>query len=188
LEGYKTTKNEEGETEEKVFWHQPIIITQDRYGYGVLNEWDGNKTKIGESSIMSPCIGAGSKNDKNQFSGVLMGKIQDTSGQAKHGLYGFSEGGQVFGFTQDGTAFIGKSDTGRILFNGTESTIKSASYDKGEPGIGLDLDDAIFNLQINSTTSLVKFNPDIKNNSQNAEMYLQSNGYQPQTVGTKIDL
>jgi hypothetical protein len=133
---------------------------------------------------MSQCIGAGSKNSDNTFNGVLMGKIKNAkknqNGEeepAKHGLYGFNKGQEVFGFTEDGTAFIGKSDTGRILFNGTESTIKSASYDEGGPGIGLDLDDAIFNLQIDSDTSLVKFNPDIKNNSQNAEMYLQSNGY-----------
>jgi hypothetical protein len=140
---------------------------------------------------MSQCIGAGSKNSDNTFNGVLMGKIQNNNEEnpkPKHGLYGFNHGNEVFGFKEDGTAFIGKSDTGRILFNGTESTIKSASYDEGGPGIGLDLDDAIFNLQIDSDTSLVKFNPDIKNNSQNAEMYLQSNGYQPQTVGTKIDL
>jgi hypothetical protein len=77
---------------------------------------------------MSPCIGAGSKNSENQFSGVLMGKIKDTSGQINHGLYGFSDGAQAFGFKEDGTAFIGKSGAGRILFDGNNSTITSAQY------------------------------------------------------------
>jgi hypothetical protein len=156
-----------------------------------LNEWDGEATTINESSIMSPCIGAGSKDSQsNTFSGVLMGKIKDTTKEnstAKHGLYGFNKGEEVFGFTEDGTAFIGKSSGGRIKFDGNESTIKSASYDEGGPGIGLDLDDAIFNLQTDNSTSLVKFNPDVKNDFKNPEMYLQTRDYDGKK-GTRLDL
>jgi hypothetical protein len=36
-----------------------------------------------------------------------------------HGLYGYHEGAQSFGFKADGTAFIGKAGGGRIEFNGT---------------------------------------------------------------------
>jgi hypothetical protein len=106
------------------------LITQDTYGYGVLNEWKGTGTELTEGTIMSPCIGAGSKNTKNQFSGVLMGKIGKNSNDTNpiHGLYGFSDGAQAFGFKEDGTAFIGKSNAGRILFDGNNSTITSAQY------------------------------------------------------------
>jgi hypothetical protein len=77
---------------------------------------------------MSPCIGAGSKSKDNQFSGVLMGKIGKNSKDSNpiHGLYGFSGGAQAFGFKEDGTAFIGKSGTGRIYFDGEKGTIASA--------------------------------------------------------------
>jgi hypothetical protein len=93
---------------------------------------------------MSPCIGAGSKNENNQFSGVLMGKISKSAEDKTpiHGLYGFSKGAQAFGFKEDGTAFIGKSDAGRIVFNGTKGVITSAEYGvTGKNGMLLDLDD-----------------------------------------------
>jgi hypothetical protein len=82
---------------------------------------------------MSPCIGAGSKNENNQFSGVLMGKISKSAEDKApiHGLYGFSKGAQAFGFKEDGTAFIGKSDAGRINFDGSNGTITSFGYENG---------------------------------------------------------
>lgn len=198
LEAYKT--NEQGV--ELIYWHQPIVIAQDTYAYGVLNEWDGEKTNVGEGSIMSPCIGAGSKSDKNQFTGVLMGKIKDTSEQINHGLYGFSDGAQAFGFKEDGTAFIGKSGSGRILFDGDKSTIKSASYDPTTdadgneiPGNGilLDLDNPIFDLKYNGV-SLIHFDPKTEWSntgllpSKWPQLYLQSNGYESKTSGMRIDL
>jgi hypothetical protein len=109
---------------------------------------------------MSPCIGAGSKNDDNTFNGVLMGKIKDKTKEkepAKHGLYGFNKGEEVFGFKEDGTAFIGKSSGGRIKFDGNNSTIKSASYDTGK-GLLLDLDNPTFDLKYGND-SLIKFDP-----------------------------
>ena len=159
-------------------WRQPIIVKQDLYGYLLLNEWNGNATVINESSIMSPCIGAGSKDSKdNTFSGVLMGKIKNTSEkQAKHGLYGFNKGEEVFGFKEDGTAFIGKSSSGRILFDGSESTIKSASYDTTDKGVCLDLDDSIFELKYKNNL-LVEFNP------ESSKMKLES-----PKGNTKLDL
>jgi hypothetical protein len=137
---------------------------------------------------MSSCIGAGSKNSDNTFNGVLMGKIQNNNEEnpkPKHGLYGFNHGNEVFGFKEDGTAFIGKSGGGRILFDGNESIIKSASYD-GEyrtktdengnvitdedgneikehisgtsTGMLLDLDNPVLDIKYKDT-SLIYFNP-----------------------------
>jgi hypothetical protein len=178
-----------------------------------LNEWDGTATTIKDSSIMSPCIGAGSKDSENNtFSGVLMGKIKKTGEQqAKHGLYGFNKGEEVFGFKEDGTAFIGKSSGGRIKFDGNKSEIKSASYD-GEyrtktdengnkitdedgneikehipgtsTGMLLDLDNPVLDIKYKDT-SLIYFNP---GSEQSPELYLQSKGYKNKELGTKIDL
>jgi hypothetical protein len=154
------------------------LITQDTYGYGVLNEWKGTGTEITEGTIMSPCIGAGSKNTKNQFSGVLMGKIGTSSNDTNpvHGLYGFSDGAQAFGFKEDGTAFIGKSGAGRINFNGEKGTITSLGYENGltleqvqkfdsnategwaKTGIKIDLDDPSLDMKYKGK-SLIEFVP-----------------------------
>jgi hypothetical protein len=44
------------------------------------------------------------------------------------GVYGFHHGAMSYAFKEDGTAFIGKSGKGRIIFNGNESTITSENY------------------------------------------------------------
>jgi hypothetical protein len=124
---------------------------------------------------MSPCIGAGSKNGENQFSGVLMGKIGTSTNDTNpvHGLYGFSDGAQAFGFKEDGTAFIGKSGAGRINFNGTNGTITSFGYgdagleykntegetiELGSTGLKIDLDDPSLNMDYDGK-SLIEFVP-----------------------------
>jgi hypothetical protein len=89
-------------------------------------------------------VGAGRKNEDNSFSGVLMGEIElntnvpimkDNLGEGRHsglGLYGFHEGQQAFGFNIDGTAFIGKSGGGRIMFDGNNGFIASANWFTGK--------------------------------------------------------
>jgi hypothetical protein len=47
------------------------------------------------------------------------------------GIYGFNKGSASFGFRDNGTAFIGKSNTGRIEFDGDRGIIKSAIYSDG---------------------------------------------------------
>jgi hypothetical protein len=106
-------------------WEQPIIIMQNRFASSVLNEWDGSFTIDEENgTILSTMVGAGYKGIDNSFYGVLMGDIaagaQSVSGV---GLYGYHAGAQSFGFNIDGTAFIGKSGNGRLIFNGNNATI-----------------------------------------------------------------
>jgi hypothetical protein len=44
-----------------------------------LNEWDGNSIQIKDDGgyILSPQMGAGEKNENNQFTGVLMGEVKE---------------------------------------------------------------------------------------------------------------
>jgi hypothetical protein len=60
------------------------------------------------------------------------------------GLYGFGKGEMAFAFKDDGTAFIGKSGSGRIEFNGKKGIIRSAKFNgnDNETGTKIDLDDA----------------------------------------------
>lgn len=130
-------------------WVQPIVICQNQYESTVLNEWTGDLT-IDEKNgiILSTVVGAGVKNHDNTFSGVLMGdvgSVEDSSNHSGLGLYGFHKGAQSFGFNVDGTAFLGKSGSGRITFNGNKGIIQSANYD-GTYGTHLDLDDSILHL------------------------------------------
>ncbi len=141
-------------------WIQPLIIKQNLYELELVNGWDG-QTTIGESYILSEAIGAGSKNSDNQFSGVLMGKVESSIDDygAQHGLYGFSNGAQAFGFRENGTAFIGKSNSGRIEFDGEKGVITSSGMGKNGPGtdgIYIDLDTPQFLIK-SGGTSLMNF-------------------------------
>jgi hypothetical protein len=83
----------------------------------MLNSWDGNLT-IDENNgtILSTMLGAGSKNNENQFSGVLIGDVAEgtdlNTAPQYTGIYGFKDGIMSFGFRDNGTAFIGESGRG----------------------------------------------------------------------------
>ena len=124
------------------YWSQPILVLQNRYFNKQVNDWNGELTLDEENNIiMSAQIAAGSKDGDNQFSGVILGswKQNNTAKEATSGLYGYNKGSQSFGFREDGTAFIGKSGAGRIVFDGNKSTISSTAYENDEGGLALDL-------------------------------------------------
>lgn len=135
-----------------VLWAQPIYCMKNRYASAMLNKWDGS-FKIDEENgtILSTMLGAGRKNNKNQFEGILMGDVGSASedNASGVGLYGFHGGAQSFNFNIDGTAFIGKSGRGRIKFNGTSGTITSASYEQTDKSAGMmiDLDDGVIDMR-----------------------------------------
>lgn len=105
-----------------------LLIMQNAYGVPTINKWDGSLTIDNENNqILSAMVGAGKKNNENKFSGVLMGEVK-TEGNTLYGLYGYDKGIQSYGFKINGTAFIGKSGTGRILFDGNKGIIESAAY------------------------------------------------------------
>lgn len=144
---------------EDIIFAQPVLIIQNRFGNSMLNKWDGNLL-IDEdnNSILAAQIAAGSKDNNNKFSGVLMGAVGQDGTSAKHGLYGYSSGALSFGFKEDGTAFIGKSGSGRINFNGTESTITSSAWTTAnKQGMHLDLDDGI--AQFKNSGGFIKIDP-----------------------------
>lgn len=127
-----------------VVWSQPILITQIRYPAAILNQWNGELSLGGEdgNTIMSARVVAGSKDDQNRFSGVMMGdwsgKDATTDITNNTGIYGFYQGSASFGLRDNGTAFIGKSGTGRIEFDGEKSIIQSAVYQDGK-GMSINL-------------------------------------------------
>jgi hypothetical protein len=135
----------EGGSAENILWTQPIYIHQNTYSSLMLNSWDGSLTFDEDNgTILSAMIGAGEKNEQNQFNGVLMGKasLADSSA-SKIGLYGYHEGAQSFGFLIDGTAFLGKSGKGRIKIDGNEGYIQSQNYESNSEGMKINLNTGI---------------------------------------------
>lgn len=90
----------------------PIHFYLNRYGLSQLNDWDGNSISIDEDGgfILSPQMGAGKKNDLNQFTGVLMGKVQESNKtQSETGLFGYHDGERSFTLdAEDGHAIFGQ--------------------------------------------------------------------------------
>ncbi len=148
---------------DNLLWVQPIVILQNRWGSTILNNWDGKLTIDKDNNIvLSAAMVAGQKDGENRFTGVVMGRMDTLYEEANDlltdskvtgfGLYGLHEGAPSFGFTEKGTGFIGKSGSGRILFNGEESTIKSSSRDEENiennklHGLMLDFDNGILDI------------------------------------------
>lgn len=136
-------------------WSQPILIQQYRYGSEILNNWDGSLVVDEDGNkILTNTLTAGKKNKDNTFSGVILGevsKISDNSSET--GLLGYNQGRQSFGFRNDGTAFIGIDEIGRIEFDGTKGLIQSGNYEAGASGMQIDLQQGLidaYNFKLSS--------------------------------------
>lgn len=133
----------EGYVEGAKIWSQRVLLSINRFGSSMLNRWDGSLTIDEENNqILSSIIGAGSKNNDNSFTGVIMGDIGKDIDNAKTGLYGYNAGQQAFSFLADGTATIGQAGKGALKFDGNKGTINAGNYLKDEAGMLLDFDNA----------------------------------------------
>lgn len=97
--------------------HIPIHLMLNRYGLSALNDWDGNSVKINsnEGYILSPQIGAGYKDSTNAFTGIIMGKVENSIG-SKTGVLGYVKGQQsLFLDAESGKAEFGVSDGSKII-------------------------------------------------------------------------
>lgn len=154
-----------------VAWTQPIWVYQNDYGSSALDEWNGKDLKIDEESgtIISRGIAAGKKESDNTFTGAVIGDWSATDDNEEvltrnTGVYGFNHGAMTYAFKDDGTAFIGASGKGRILFNGDQSTITSENYNSLGVGLSIDLDDGIIQFRNIKNTGGT-------NNTSNANNY-----------------
>lgn len=144
-------ENVVGGSTTSITWIQPFVILQNEYPSTTINKWNGKEVQIKEGYILSPAIAAGKKIE-GKFHGVMMGDWADTPTAddvtKTTGVYGFNAGAMSFAFKDDGTAFIGKSNKGRIEFNGNNGVIKSAAWtEDSETGMFIDLDNGILKIQ-----------------------------------------
>lgn len=115
----------------------PIQLYLNRYGMAAMNDWDGTSIEIKKDSgsyILAPQIGAGTKNDSNQFTGITMGEVFQVDNNNKQtkqvGLFGYGNGEQtLFLDAQTGNATFGRSGNGQIKIKANgEGTIESGDY------------------------------------------------------------
>lgn len=185
----------------QVLWTQPIYIYQNNYPSDTINSWDGSLLIDNNNSlIFSQGIAAGTKEDDNTFSGVILGDWTETKSEAPSslnkytGVYGFSHGQMAYSLKEDGTATFGNG-AGKIELKGsTDNSISAeismnngqrfASIKPGEFDIG-----EIKQLDGGQSEkfSLLK----ISSVGTQPAYFLQSSNYSEQTgseAGTYIDL
>lgn len=164
-----------------IYYNQPIIGTLNAFSKEVLNSWDGATLTIDEdgSYVLAAQVGAGKKESDNSFTGVLMGILEskNTNLTSGTGLMGFNHGAGVFGFYDNGFAYIGESGKGRIEFNTNgNATIKSGNYERsnGTEGTYIDLSEG----KIDSYNFVLKSNAMILDSVNNRFTFdiLKANG------------
>lgn len=130
------TKGEE--KEKKVYWSQPILITQNIWFNDSVNEWNGVlEINEGEGkkggSILSPLLIAGTKTTKNLFTGVTIGQLAIGS-KTVNGVYGFNEGKTRFWLNENAEFYIGTGKDHYITFNENDGLdIIAKSFDFRTP-------------------------------------------------------
>lgn len=115
--------DEEGDGNKVVigYFHIPIYLYLNRYGLSQLNDWDGNSIQLNDEGgyILTPQIGAGSKDDNNTFTGILAGEVLEDGRTTKDiGIVGYDKGRRsIFLDSETGGAVFGKKENGQIIID-----------------------------------------------------------------------
>lgn len=125
---------------------RPIVFYINQYSFTNLNAWNGSKIGVGENEeyLLAPQIGAGIKNQNNQFTGMVMGtRYQGVTNTTDIGLFGYHNGiSSFFLDAKTGKAIFGSSiDDGQIVIDPSsgESKIYGGGYDGKTKGMLIDL-------------------------------------------------
>lgn len=116
--------------------HIPVHFYINRFGNAAMNGWDGNSISIDENNglILSPQVGAGSKNEDNSFTGVFMGSIQEAGSEIpEHGLFGYNAGQRTISLNaEDGSAKFGTEGGGQIVIDPNDGETGHAYLRSGD--------------------------------------------------------
>lgn len=96
-----------------------------------INEWDNAKTQIGATSVVTPKIFTGTKNNNGTITGVAIGNFSlntvDSSGRVIseiiNGVYGFKDGYKTFALDNTGSVLFGKG-TQIIKYNAINGRVE----------------------------------------------------------------
>lgn len=121
----------------------PIHMYLNRYGLAALNDWDGNHIDLNENGgyILAPQVGAGTKDENNNFTGIVMGEVRESGkSDTDIGLLGYAEGiRSIFLDAETGKAEFGT--TAKIVIDPTDGTARlySGNYNTSN-GTGMLID------------------------------------------------
>lgn len=126
-------------------WVRPQVFRLVTHGNSAINAWDGRSISMVNDVILAPTVGAGWKHPyTNTFSGVLMGintakhkrayndiwggfgvdDLNESIGNRfMTGLFGYQNGVSSFGIMENGVAYFGRADRGRIVIDGVNAQI-----------------------------------------------------------------
>lgn len=149
----------------------PIHFYLNKFGLDHLNDWDGNSIQISEEDgyILAPQVGAGSKDENNRFTGVLMGEVKNPSKNISNtGLLGYSDGDRTFFLNSaNGSAIFGKAGKGQLIIDPNQNKAllyssnfwKASAYDPvtGLPEISASNESGDSGLLIDLTTPEIRF-------------------------------
>lgn len=117
----------------------PIMMYLNTYGNQAINDWDGTSIRLdtNNETILAPQIGAGYKNENNQFNGVLFGKVSDNQSNAATGIYGYKNGETSFSLDENGELKIkqGSISLGNNFFVDTNGNVTIKSFSNREDDI-----------------------------------------------------
>lgn len=113
--------------------HIPIHLLLNRFGNSAINDWNGNSVQIDEEggTILSPQVGAGTKDTNNRFTGMLMGAAKEANAtKAAVGMFGYDRGQRtLFLNAENGAAIFGKLGSGQMTIDPTQDKALLYSYD-----------------------------------------------------------
>lgn len=121
----------------------PINILCNKYGSDEINGWDGKKTKVEDSFIISSKVAAGRKELDNSFTGITIGETFYDNDHTKKevGLFGYGKfkknssnpntwGRTLFLDAESGLAMFGPTGSTQIILNPQQKYIYSKNkYD-----------------------------------------------------------
>ena len=116
----------------------PLIYLQDNYGFNWINEWDGSTFIDAENGrIMTSILTAGTKNKANQFTGTIIGDIED--GEQNYVILSQNKGSDIFSVTREGTVTAAAGKIGGWNIGQTKNkngqTIKQSERYSGDTNI-----------------------------------------------------
>lgn len=113
--------------------HIPIHLLLNRFGNSAINDWNGNSVQIDEEggTILSPQVGAGTKDNNNRFTGMVMGAAKEANAtKAAIGMFGYDRGQRtLFLNAENGAAIFGKLGSGQMTIDPTQNRALLYSYD-----------------------------------------------------------
>jgi hypothetical protein len=99
----------------------PIRVERKAWDNKLVNDWNGTlQIDTNTNSVFANVMGAGIKNENNQFSGVIFGELKESGTKPGiTGIYGLKNNQITYKLTDDGNFYVGNKDNDYLSFDGS---------------------------------------------------------------------